>query len=167
MAENLSKRPSKGILKTSSSFDNPEAPRWERRANWISIRSRKNRDSARETRRLSLSLSFYRRRRVPVSRAWSSGIYKLRIHAMDASTISARGENDRPAIFPFRDTDARYTASRRHHLGNATVRLRREIISVDYLFRRISFFFLIGTWLLSIHNFFEIQVKNVTCRRTI
>lgn len=29
MAENLGKRPSKGILKNSSSFDNQEAPRWE------------------------------------------------------------------------------------------------------------------------------------------
>ncbi|XP_047358726.1 protein phosphatase inhibitor 2-like [Vespa velutina] len=34
MAENLSKRPSKGILKTSSSFDNPEAPRPSKETKW-------------------------------------------------------------------------------------------------------------------------------------
>lgn len=34
MAENLSKRPSKGILKTSSSFDNPEAPRPSKETTW-------------------------------------------------------------------------------------------------------------------------------------
>ncbi|KAG7210255.1 hypothetical protein KM043_011803 [Ampulex compressa] len=34
MAENLSKRPSKGILKTSSSFDNPETPRPSKETKW-------------------------------------------------------------------------------------------------------------------------------------
>ncbi|XP_033210765.1 protein phosphatase inhibitor 2 [Belonocnema kinseyi] len=34
MAENLGKRPSKGILKTSSSFDNQEAPRANKETKW-------------------------------------------------------------------------------------------------------------------------------------
>ncbi|KAL7291505.1 hypothetical protein TKK_0014765 [Trichogramma kaykai] len=34
MAENLGKRPSKGILKTSSSFDNQEAPRASKETKW-------------------------------------------------------------------------------------------------------------------------------------
>lgn len=34
MAENLSKRPSKGILKTSSSFDNPDTPRPSKETKW-------------------------------------------------------------------------------------------------------------------------------------
>lgn len=34
MSEHLSKRPSKGILKTSSSFDNPEAPRPSKETKW-------------------------------------------------------------------------------------------------------------------------------------
>ncbi|XP_076233955.1 uncharacterized protein LOC143178908 [Calliopsis andreniformis] len=34
MAENLSKRPPKGILKTSSSFDNPDAPRPSKETKW-------------------------------------------------------------------------------------------------------------------------------------
>ena len=34
MAENLSKRPQKGILKTSSSFDNPDAPRQSKETKW-------------------------------------------------------------------------------------------------------------------------------------